>query len=211
VGGLPSKGKKTAEFKDLGVRFPEMMITERVEKGREPQSRTVVSFYADPSPDPIEQERVGAATLVLETARRDTLREELGQTYTVSVGLAQALPQRGDGHVQVSFGAAPENIKGMTDRVIQEVRRLQEKGPSEDLTSRAKESARRSYETALRQNSYWMQRLRTVHMLGRDPGEILTRLERINSVTPAVVQQAFRQYFPLDRYTVVTLLPEPTK
>jgi zinc protease len=211
VGGLPSKGKKTAEFKDLGVRFPEMMITERVEKGREPQSRTVVSFYADPSPDPIEQERVGAATLVLETALRDTLREELGQTYTVSVGLAQALPQRGDGHVQVSFGAAPENIKGMTDRVIQEVRRMQEKGPSEDLTSRAKESARRSYETALRQNSYWMQRLRTVHMLGRDPGEILTRLERINSVTPAVVQQAFRQYFPLDRYTVVTLLPEPTK
>ena len=170
VGSLPSTGKRTAEFKDLGVRFPDKVVNDRVEKGREPQSRTVISFFADPSPDPVEQERVGAATLVLETALRDTLREELGQTYTVSVGLAQSLPQRGDGHVQVSFGAAPENIKAMTDRVIQEVRRLQEQGPSEDLTSRAKESARRGYETALRQNSYWMQRLRTVHMLGRDPG-----------------------------------------
>ena len=211
VGSLPSTGKRTAEFKDLGVRFPAKVVHDRVEKGREPQSQTVISFFADPSPDPVEQERVGAATTVLETALRDTLREELGQTYTVSVGLPQSLPQRGDGHVQVSFGAAPENIKAMTDRVIQEVRRLQEEGPSEDLTSRAKESARRGYETALRQNAYWLRRLRTVHMLGRDPGEILTRVERINAVTPAVVQEAFRKYFPLDRYTVVTLVPEPAQ
>jgi zinc protease len=211
VGGLPSTGKRTAAFKDIGVRFPTKVITDRVEKGREPQSRTLISFYADPSPDPIEQERIGAATTVLEIALRDTLREELGQTYTVAVGLAQSLPQRGDGHIQINFGAAPENIQSMADRVLAEVRRLQDQGPSEDLTSRAKESARRTYETALRQNPYWLQRLRTVHMLERDPGEILTRVERINAVTPQVVQETFRKYFPLDRYTVVTLLPEPAQ
>jgi zinc protease len=211
VGALPSTGKRTAAFKDIGVRFPGKVVTERVEKGREPQSRTLISFYADPSPDPIEQERIGAATTVLEIALRDTLREELGQTYTVAVGLAQSLPQRGDGHIQVNFGAAPENIQSMADRVLNEVRRLQDKGPSEDLTSRAKESARRTYETALRQNPYWLQRLRTVHMLERDPGEILTRVERINAVTPQVVQETFKKYFPLDRYTVITLLPEPAQ
>ena len=211
VGSLPSMGKRTSEFKDIGVRFPAKVVTDRVEKGREPQSRTVISFFADPSPDPVDQEQVGAATIVLETALRDTLREELGQTYTVSVGLAQSLPQRGDGHTQVSFGAAPENIKAMTDRVLQEVKKLQQDGPSEDLTSRAKESARRGYETALRQNSYWLQRLRTVHMLNREPGEILTRVERINAVSPKVVQEAFRKYFPLDRYTVVTLVPETSQ
>ena len=36
-------------------------------------------------------------------------------------------------------------------------------------------------------------------MLGGDPGEILTRVERIDAVTPAVVQEAFKKYFPLDR------------
>jgi zinc protease len=208
VGSLPSTGKRTAEFKDIGVRFPSSTVREVVEKGREPRSQTVISFYADPSPDPVEQERVGAATLVLETALRDSLREELGQTYTVSVGLAQSLPQRGDGHIQVNFGAAPENIGSMTERVLQEVRRLQQEGPSADLTSRAKESARRGYETSLRQNGYWMQRMRTIHMLGRDPSEILTRSERIDSITPAIIQETFRKYFPLDRYTVVTLNPE---
>jgi zinc protease len=211
VGSLPSGGRRTANFKDLGVRFPDKVVREQVVKGQEPQSRTVVSFYADPSPDPVEQERVGAATLVLETSLRDILREELGQTYNVSVGLAQSLPQRGDGHTQVNFGAAPENIAGMTARVLEEVKRLQQEGPSDDLTSRAKESARRGYETALRQNGYWMQRMRTVHMLDRDPAEILTRLERIDALSPAIVQEAFRKYFPLDRHTVVTLVPEPPR
>ena len=100
------------------------------------------------------------------------LREDLGQTYTVSVGLSQSLPQRGNGYVEVSFGAAPENIQAMAERVIQEVKRLQRDGPSLDLTTRAKESARRGYETSLKQNAYWLRRLQSIHTLGGDPGDI---------------------------------------
>ena len=48
----------------------------------------------------------------------------------------------------------------------------------------------------------------TVHLLGGNPGDILTRAARIDAVTPSLVQDTFRKYFPLDRYTVVTLLPE---
>jgi len=134
----------------------------------------------------------------------------LGQTYTVSVGLDQRLPQRGFGHIEVSFAAAPENIQGMTDRVLAAVKRMQDNGPSADMTSAVKEGARRGYEESLKQNSYWMGRLQTIHMLGRDPGEVLTRPARIDALTPAVLQETFRKYFPLDRYTVVTLLPENT-
>lgn len=127
----------------------------------------------------------------------------------MSVGLSQSLPQRGDGFVEVSFGAAPENITTMADRVIQEVKRLQQDGPSADLTTKAKESARRGYETALKQNAYWLRRLQSIHTLGGDPGDILTRSARIDAVTPAVLQDTFKRYLPLDRYTVVTLVPAP--
>ena len=180
-----------------------------MELGREPRSNVVVSFFADPSADPMEVENVTAATTVLDIALRDILREELGQTYTVSVGLSQALPQRGGGHIRVSFGAAPENVAAMTDRVFQEIRRLQQEGPSADLTNRARESAKRTYETALQQNGYWLGRLQSVHTFDRDPKEIVTRPARIDAVTPQTVQAAFRTYFPMDRYTVVTLMPSP--
>jgi zinc protease len=209
VGSLPSTGSKSSTFRDVGVKFPQATERAKVEAGREPRGQTVMSFFADPAADPMEQEKLIAATTVLQTTLRDVLREELGQTYTVSVNLAQALPQRGGGHIDVRFGAAPENLESMTARVLKEIKRLQDEGPSADLTDKAKETARRGYETALKQNDYWLGRLQSVNMLGRDPGEILTRNERIDAVTPQVLQDVFKLYFPSDRTTVVTLVPAP--
>jgi len=209
VGGLPSTGPARKDVKDLGIHFPAAPVREKVELGREPRSNVVISFFAEASSDPVEAENVLAATTVLEIALRDALREELSQTYTVSVGQGgPGLPQRGGGFMRVSFGAAPENVAPMTERVFAEIRRLQREGPSPDLTNRAREAARRSYETSLQQNGYWMGRLQSVHLYGRDPKEILTRPARIDVVTPATVQDVFRKNFPIDdRYTVVTLLP----
>ena len=211
VGSLPSTGKATSRFKDVGLHFPAGTEQAKVELGREPRGQTVLSFFADPSVDPMEQEQIIAATTVLDITLRDILREDLGQTYTVAVGLSQPLPQRGAGHIQIRFGAAPENLPSMTARVTQEIRHLQQEGPSVDLTNRAKETARRGYETALRQNEYWLGRLQTVKTYDRDPGEILTRVKRIDAVTPQLLQEVFKKYFPADRSTVVTLVPAPAK
>ncbi|HEX7139038.1 MAG TPA: insulinase family protein, partial [Vicinamibacterales bacterium] len=210
VGSLPSTGQRTSRFKDVGLRFPASNERAKVEAGREPQGQTVISFFADPSPDPVEQERLVEATTVLQIALRDILRKELGQTYNVSASLQQPLPQRRGGRIEVRFGAAPENLESMTKRVMTEISRLQTDGPSADLTNRAKESARRGYETALKQNDYWLARLETIHMFDRDPHEILTRGQRIDSVTPQVLQDVFKKYFPADRSTIVTLVPAAT-
>jgi predicted Zn-dependent peptidase len=45
-------------------------------------------------------------------------------------------------------------------------------------------------------------------MLGRDPGSITRRQERIDKLTPEVLHEMFKKYFPADRKTVVTLKPE---
>jgi zinc protease len=208
VGSLPTTGKATSRFADLGVMFPAGIQRAILEKGREPRAQTVLSFFADPPIEENEQTRVAAAADVLEIALRDILREELGETYNVSAGLAQALPQRGGGHVAVNFGASPDNIVKMIDRTLQEVNRLQQDGPSADLVTRVKETARREHETALRQNGFWLGRLQSAKLLGRDPLLILKREERIDALTRENIQDAFRKYFPTERYTVVTLMPE---
>ena len=128
--------------------------------------------------------------------------------YTVNVGLSQPLPQRGAGRIRVQFGAAPENVMSMTDRVVAEIKRLQKDGPSADLTNRAKESARRTYETSLRENGYWLRRMSSIHLLGGDLRDILTRNLRIDSITPQILQEVFKKDFLFDRYTVATLMPE---
>jgi zinc protease len=208
VGSLPSTGTSSSRFKDVGITFPTAVEKVLVEKGREPKGTTVLSFAADPPLEENEQGRVEAATEVLEIALRDILREELGETYNVSVSLSQRLPQATGGSIGVRFGSAPENVDRMVARVMQEVQRLQNEGPSADLTERAKESARRTYETSVKQNGFWLGRLQSAKLLGRDPTLVLQRLQRIDAITPALLQETFRKYFPMDRYTLVTLVPE---
>jgi predicted Zn-dependent peptidase len=50
-----------------------------------------------------------------------------------------------------------------------------------------------------------------VKTYNRDPEEILTRGKRIDAITPELLREAFRKYFPADRMTIVTLLPAPTQ
>jgi zinc protease len=207
VGSLPANGTRPSNFRDVGIRFPTSIQRVEVEKGREPRSQTLISFFAEPSLDLVQQENLTEAMTVLETRLRDVLRESLGQTYNVSVQLDQIFPQRGGGHVQVGFAAAPEHIVAMTERVLQEIKRLQQDGPSADLTNRAKAAARQNDDAALKQNPYWLRRLTIARVIGGDPSAILKRGERINAVTPETLRTAFRRYFPADRFTVVTLVP----
>lgn len=209
VGSLPSTGTAESQARNVGLAFPAAIEKVRVEKGREPKVTTVLSFFADPPQDPVDITRVSTAADVLETALRDILREELGETYGVNVGFSQDPYQRGGGHISVSFTAAPGNLERMTDRVMQEIRRMQKEGPGEDFVNRAKETARREHETGMKQNGYWISRLQAAKLMGHDPVKhVLEREERIAAVTPAILQDTFVKYFPLDRYTVVTLVPE---
>jgi predicted Zn-dependent peptidase len=48
-----------------------------------------------------------------------------------------------------------------------------------------------------------------VQLFNQDPALIVHRVQRIDALTPASLQEAFKKYFPLDRHTVVTLMPAP--
>jgi zinc protease len=209
VGTLPSTGSPASKVADLGIHFPATIQRVQIERGREPRAQTVISFFADPPQDqPAEHERISAATMVLQLVLRDVLRESLGQTYGVSVSLAQAASQRDTGHIRVVFAGAPENMPSMTERVMQEVKKLQEQPPPAALIATVKETARRQNETNLKENGFWLAQLQSLHTLGLDPSEIASRPARIDAISAAGVQDAFRKYFPMDRYTVVTLVPE---
>jgi zinc protease len=71
-----------------------------------------------------------------------------------------------------------------------------------------KEAEKNDLQTAIRQNGYWLNSLQAMHLLGRDPKRILQRAERADSLTQDNVHAALRKYFPSDRYTEVTLMPE---
>jgi zinc protease len=208
IGGLPSTGKKSAAFRDMGVRFPTSVVRETVTKGKDPASQTVISFFADAGQDEFEMHRLRAAGNVLSIRLREILREELGGTYGVSVGYESSLPLPGYGAVVVQFGSAPENVEKLQKAVFDEVGRLKANGPTADDVAKVKEMEKRDLETNARQNPYWIGSLQTVHSFGWDPMSILRRPQRADTLTPEMLHAIFKKYFPMDRYTVVTLKPE---
>ena len=208
LAALPSKGKADSRLADMHIQFPAAVRRETVNKGREPKAQTVITFFADTGLDELEVHRLRAATDVLENKLRDILREELGGTYSVGTGYADTTPVPGYGTTTVQFGSAPENVQKLTDAVMKELDRLRRDGPSAVDVQAVKEAEKNSLATSFRQNGYWLNSLQAMHLLGRDARKIPQRVERAESLTQDNIHAAFKKYFPENRYTVVTLMPE---
>jgi zinc protease len=211
VAALPSKGSSTATLNDLKLQFPEKVVREVVYKGQEPSSQTVMSFFADTKLDEFETHRLQAATTVVENRLREILREQLGGTYSVGVGYSNTAPVPGYGTTSVSFGSSPENVEKLQAAVMAEIDKLRKEGPTVVDVQAAKEAEKNGIQEGLRENNYWQGSLQAMHILGRDPRGILRRIERADSLNQENIHAAIRKYFPADRYTVVTLMPEAKK
>ncbi len=179
-------------------------------RGASRARRPSVSFAADPPLEENEQTRVEAATEVLEIALRDILREELGETYSVRVGLPQPLPQRGAGRIcgqlRRRAGQGARAWSSASCRRSSGCRR-KDRRPISSTAPRKRRTA--STRPRRSRTAIWLGRLQSAKLLQRDPKLILTREQRIDAITQANVHEMFKKYFPMDRYTVVTLLPEP--
>ena len=211
VASLPSKGSATSRSNDLKLQFPEKVVREAVYRGQDPRSLTVMSFFADTKLEELETHRLQAATSVVENKLRDILREQLGGTYSVGVGYSNTSPLPGYGTTSVQFGSSPENVEKLQAAVMAEIERLRKEGPSASDVQAVKEAEKNSIQEGLRENGYWQGSLQAMHILGRDPRGILRRIERADSLNQQNIHDAIRKYFPAERHTIVTLMPEAKK
>jgi zinc protease len=208
LASLPSTGQAESKGRDMQLMFPTMVLRETVKKGQEPRSQTAIMFFSNTGLDELETHRLRAATSILQSRLRDVLREELGGTYSVGVGYSDTSPQAGYGTTTVQFGSSPENADRLTNVVMEELDKLRKDGPSDSDVQVVKETEKRDLETSSQQNGYWLNSLQAMHLLERDPRRILQRVERAESLSKDNIHAAVRKYFPQDRYTVVTLMPE---
>jgi zinc protease len=209
VAALPSSGARTSESKPLNFVFPSKIETLRVEKGREQKSDTIITFFSDTGGRIDEETLANGAASLLQIRLRDILREDLGGTYSVSADYNNTLPSPGYGTTSISFGSSPENAEKLTKAVLAEVQRLATEGPTAEDAAKVREQEKRELETASKQNGYWLGGLQTLLANGRDPLLLATSAERIEMLTHDRLKTAFQKYYPMTRYTVATLVPDP--
>ncbi len=206
LGGLPSEGRAET-WLDVGIDPPSGVIEKVVRMGVEPQSTTQIIFAGDGEYSVRERSAVAALADVLEIRLRELLREDLGGTY--GVGVSGVLSYRPDEEYRVSidFGSAPDRADELAAVVFEEIERLKTDGPDAETVAKVRETQRRAKETSLRQNSYWINQMRSFDQQGRDYADIPS-YDQIEAWSAADVRAAAQRYLRLDQYAKFVLLPE---
>jgi zinc protease len=207
LASLPALHRKEM-WKDWRVSPPEGVVKRTVEKGVEPKSLTAIVFSGPFTDDPGHRINIRAAGQILETRLRKLLREKLSGTYDVSVRPSYGRVPRQEFRMAIDLGTDPARMDEMSKAIFAEIKKLQKKGPTAAEADEVRLAESRDYETASRENGWWLRRLSDSYWLGDDPGAIVKFPDSLKLLTRASVKAAAKTYFNTKRYVQVTLYPE---
>lgn len=207
LASLPASGR-TETWRDVGVDAPDGVVRREVRRGVEPKAETQLVFHGPAEHSLASRYAIAALAQVLDVRLRESLREALGGTYGASVrGSLTRLPTP-EHAVTVSFGSAPERAEELTAAVLAEIARLKADGPTAAEVANVQEMQRRSLETGLEQNGYWLGQLLSYDEQGLPLADIARERRWIDALTPAAVRDAAQRYLDTGRYVQVRLLPQ---
>ena len=209
LGSLPSRGKPTSHFAPKFPRYPAGNRTVHVHKGLEPKSTTRITYFTTGAPiEELDMHRARACASILTDHLRQTLRELMGGTYSAGASYSSLAPVPGYSTMTVAFGSDPARVDTLVQATMSEIQKLRDEGPSAADLQKDQEIERRELDVALQQNGMWTGSILASLQLGIDPRRIAHRRERIALLTIGNLRDTFRKYFPANRRTVISLLPE---
>jgi zinc protease len=208
IGGLPSINRKET-WKDETPGFPKGMVVVEVPKNSEPQSQVAMVWKGDFKWN--DEDRQGFTMLmnILSIKCRESMREDQGGVYGVSIsGSATKLPLP-KYTIQSTWGCSPDNIKKLSQTVLDEMGKIKKDGPTEVDLGKVKETLIRERETRMKENSFWLSALQNQYL----NGDRILSLEEyktfVNSFTGEKIKSIANKYLNTNTYVQVALTPAP--
>jgi zinc protease len=208
---LPSTGRKET-WKDVGIAPPKGVVEKVVQKGVEPKASTRIIFTGPFVYTPENRLLLRALSDLMDIKLTETLREQLGGTYSPDVSGGAGRIPRPEYTITVAYGSSPENVEKLSRSVFATIDSIQRTGPAAADVEKVKEQLIRSREVELKQNGYWLTNIAGRDQAGEDIAGLLAPYDAlIAAITPAKLQAAARQYFDAKNYVRFVLLPEGAK
>ncbi|MCQ2585131.1 MAG: insulinase family protein [Treponema sp.] len=203
------------ETKYIYYDFPEGKPSATVKKGLDNQGYDYICIGSElPVSSGVEESFYDSMMMsqlsgLLDIRLREVIREDKGGAYGVYVGgYIDGYPERFY-RVEVSFGCEPGRCQELTDEVIKEFDRLKTELVSEDYIQKLQETYRRNHERNLRENSWWMEKIRSTEVYTYEPLWMLSDVEKVVSwITAENLRDTARKYLNTDNYVSVFLVPE---
>jgi len=145
---------------------------------------------------------------VLEIRLRESLREDLGGTYSVSAAAGYSKYPREEYTLSIDFGSSPDRTEELLKSVFREIELLKTQGPTAKQVTDVKELLLRDLETNSKQNSFLLLNMYARYQQSEDLATLFGLADYYNKVTGATIQEAARTYLDTKNYVKVTLFPE---
>lgn len=206
LGGLPSIHRKET-WKDVTPGFPQGLVKIDVPKNSEPQSSVAMVWKGDFKWRDRDRLCFSMLMNILAIKCRESMREDQGGVYGVSVSGSTSRYPRPMFSIQSTWGCGPENIDKLSSTLIDEMEKIKKDGPKEIDLNKIKETLIRDRESKLKENDFWLSLMQNHLILG---DKILTLGEYkalVNSVSIADIKSVADRYLNTATYVEVALTP----
>ncbi len=179
-----------------------------VHRGIEPKCTVQILFSGDTRWSDEARYPLRAAVDVLRIRLREELREDLGGVYGVRVSGSLDHWPKGTYSSSLEFGCDPDRADELIKVALDEIKSLQEKGPSEVNLAKVREQHLREFEVGMKENPFWLNNLIFRAQNDLPLAELLDFPDKVRNLTSDAVREAARKYFADDNRFIARLLPE---
>lgn len=215
IGSLPA-----SDIREEGVwqepDFPRGVNNASVQKGLEDQSSVFMAFggtqsQVGPEEAYTDNLMISALQQVLDIRLREVIREDKSGSYGIGVSAGMSYQPEQEFYTYIQFGCEPGRENELSEEVINQIEILQKEGIADSYITKVSETYKRSMETALKTNSFWLSTITQAAFYGI-PVSYMTDTESLpKMLSPETIQETARKYLNTDNYVKVYLQPEAKK
>jgi zinc protease len=207
VASLPAT-KAGETWRDLGISPPSGVVQKTVQKGIAPKSQVSIVFSGPFVYNDANLLVLRTMSMVLQGRLFDTIRQQLGGTYSIDVEALSQKNPRPEYTVRISWACDPARVETLVQRVFDEIAFV--KRSSGLQMERIRAALRRDYDENSQSNGYLLNQIVRRYEEGTPEGvaAVFNVPEQINALTASAIQQAAQTYLKTDNYVRVTLMPE---
>jgi zinc protease len=197
------------KWRDIGVMPPTTIVDRTIQKGIAPKSQVAIVLSGPFEYDEPHQLAFRTATLLLQSRLTDTIRQELGGTYSITVNPDTEKVPRPTYSVRIEWTCDPARTAALVQRVFDEIAFVRNTSISPRQLTAIRGGLLREYEQNSQDNRYVLGQIARAYEDGdAEHAAVERQPQLIASLTSDAIEQAAKTYLDTRSYVKVTLMPE---
>lgn len=205
LASLPAT-RTTETWRDLGIAPPTGVVERTIKMGIAPKAQVAIVFSGPFEYDAAHILSLRTMTLLLQSRLFDSIRQELGGTYSITATPSASKVPRPEYNVRIEWTCDPARTATLVQRVFQEIEALKASYISREQMGRIRQGLLREYELDSQENGYVLNEIARRYSDG-DGAAAVPVPDQIAALTGPAIQQAAQTYLNTSNYVKVTLLP----